>query len=307
MSATLVENMINTFTQFISNLLPTFKRSRVLTDILKTREELLQLQPIYKEAAIIFSNWKYKSEEVKSKNEVFKSKVGGRDSDNPIVHMSRSIPTMLDNLDQVGKLAEEYLSDTVVSSSLTYKQTVLLRYIDGAFLVAKYMRMYVLLVTTYESAQYKETSIDPNESFVEADRKWMTKVTTDFCNAYLALTGESGKTVQKIREIPDIEVGKSSANLVMSTQSTRVDPLNLRFIATNANPAYFFKMMMAEWEHKRHLANKNEVALLELRLLQMQKLQKGQPDARLEQQIKYLENRIQKLHAEIEEVERQYG
>lgn len=293
--------------KFLNSLLPTFKRSRVVTDVLRTREEIEALIPLYKEAAQVFSRGDFKTKEVTDKIAVFSKVVGGREASNPIVHIYKHLPVISENLRRVSELVDVVLTENVASTGMTYRQAVLLRYVDGAFLAAKYIRLFLLLTTAFESAQYKENSIDPNESIPKADRDWLEKNCLDFSRAYLAVTGEPSQTTQKIEDVPDIDISSSNTSFVASAHGNKVDPFRMGFIATNANPIYFVRMAIAEWEHKRYQASKNEVALLELRLMQMRKLQQKQPDARLEQQIVYMENRVQKLHAEISDVERNYG
>jgi hypothetical protein len=298
---------MNIVQRFVQSLLPTFKRSRVLTDIRTTRSDFERLQPLYDEAATTFANWKFKNPLVKERLEQFGEIVKGRDSDNALVHIAKNIPTILKNLDAVESLAEKVLTDNIVGAGLNYKQAVLLRYVDATFLVAKYARTLLGFVMAYESAEFKENSIDPDESITKAERAYLVKQGLDFCRAYAAIIGAPTQTLDKLNDVPEIEINKSDTAFVASSQGDRVDPFRMGFVATNANPIYFVRMLVAEWEHKRFQETKADVQLLELRLLQMKKLQKGQPDASLERQITYMENRVQKLRAELADVESQYA
>lgn len=298
---------MNIVQRFVNNLLPTFKRSRVLTDIRGARADFERLQPLYDEAANTFANWKFKNPLVKERLEQFAEIVKGRDSDNALLHIAKNLPTILKNIDSVETLAEKILTDNIVGSGLNYKQAVLLRYVDATFLVAKYARLLLGFVMAYESAEFKENSIDPDESITKSDRAYLASKGLDFCRAYAAIIGAPAQTLDKFNAVPEIEINKSDADFVASSQGDKVDPFRMGFIATNANPIYFVRMAIAEWEHKRFQESKSEAQLLELRLLQMKKLQKNQPDAALERQITYMENRVQKLRAELADVESQYA
>ena len=121
----------------ISALLPTFKKDRVTEDIRVTRGEVVELIQPYQQAAKLLANWKFKSEEVKEMFATFTRMVGGKDSNNPIVHIAKHLPKIQANIDALEDLVVRGLSENVAAAGITYKQATLVKYTDSLYLVTR--------------------------------------------------------------------------------------------------------------------------------------------------------------------------
>lgn len=289
----------------LSKLLPTFGKDTLLEDIRITRGSLEQLLDIYDTAASEFKNWKFKSSEVKSQVNTFKSMVDG--SGNPIVDIHKHLPTVLKNLDVAETIAAKILNGQVAGKGMTYKQAILVQYCDAIFLVEKYARKWLNYVLVHESAEFKENGLPVDEAIPAPDAEWIKKTFVDFCIAFKATTEAPDKVEKKMDELLDIDVSSSDAESLSKTRGPNAtDPFKLGFIATKANPIYFVRMVIAEWQVRRFKESKEELAALQLRMLYLKRLQEGRPDAATENKIRYLESRIQKLTAELADMEKDY-
>ena len=65
--------------------------------------------------------------------------------------------------------------------------------------------------------------------------------------------------------------------------------------------------MIAPFQVKQYTVAKEELDLLQMRMLNLQKQQAGKPDPKLEAQIEHMANRIGTLRYEIEAMEERYG
>lgn len=291
---------------FVSKLLPTFGRDRIIEDLRITQGDLQELVAVYAEAKRLFESHKPKSEQVKDLFGKFKRIVGGKNADNAVVHIADHLPEILANVTIASELAKTYLQNNVAGAGLTIKQASIVRYVDGLYLISKYARKFLNYVYVYEAAQFPDlNSMNPAESIPKAEAKWIIDSMTDFCHAYMAALGVPQELIKDIENAPDIEVAKANHGLLETTLSPKqLDPRQMNFIGTNYNPIYYIRMVIAEWQVRRYKAAKEELTALQLRQVQLQKLLKGQADANIERKIAYTESRIQRLNYEIAEMEK---
>jgi len=291
-------------TDWISSLLPSFSKDTLLEDIRVTRGQLESLGDVYGAAADQLKNWKFKSEEIKSMAGTFKSMVGGT---NPIVEIHKAFPAILKNLDTAENIAVSILNGQVAAKGMTYKQAVLVQYVDAFFLVERYARKWLNYAIVLESAEFKENGLPVSESIPKPEIDWLKKGFVDFCVAFNAVTGDNRKVMDELKDVPDIDVQGSDSKSISAQLGPKVtDPFKLGFIATKANPIYFVRMVIAEWQVKRYKESREELSALELRLLYLKRLQEGRPDANTEKRIRSLESRIQDLSADLAEMEKDY-
>lgn len=291
----------------LSHLLPTFGKDTLLEDIRITRGSLEQLLELYGDASDELKGWKFKSSEVKSMISTFKSMVGGADAGNPIVNIAKGLHVVLKNLDTCETIAASILNGQVAAKGMTYKQAVLVQYCDAVFLVEKYARKWLNFVLVMESAEFKENGLPVNESIPKPELEWVKKTFVDFCVAYKAASEQPEKVAKEMESVPEIDVDSSDAKALAQTRGPGLtDPFKLGFIATKANPIYFVRMVIAEWQVKRYKESKEELSALQLRLLYLKRLGEGRADAATEQRIRYLESRIQTLSADLADMEKDY-
>ncbi len=291
---------------FISSLLPTFGRDRIFEDLRFTSRDVSELIKVYNEAGRLFKGHSPKSPVVQELFAQFKRLVATPGADNAIVHIATHLPEILENVGTAEKMAAKYLNNTVAGQGLTMKQATIVRYCDALFLVTKFARKFLAMTMAYEAAQYPGlTTLAPEDSVPAVELKWLQKSIMDFCYAYNAVLGEPQKVMEEVEALPDLEVAKSNLGILDQTMGpSKTDPRRLNFIGTTYNPIYYFRMAVAEWQHSRWKAAKEELQLLELRLAQMQKLQKGQADAKLERNIAYMERRVKDLNYNISQMEK---
>jgi hypothetical protein len=112
------------------------------------------------------------------------------------------------------------------------------------------------------------------------------------------------KIMSGFSDIPEIQVTASDSDSLRNTiGDAKLDPFKLGFIATKANPIYYIRMLVAEYQVRRYKEMKEELSLLQLRRMNLEKYKANKPDASLERQIEYVESRAQKLSFEISEME----
>ncbi len=288
--------------KIISALLPSFEKDRLISDIRITRGELEELHDAYQEAAKLLKSWKFQDKDVLDKINMFKRVVGT--STNPVVFISDNLKTVSQNLQTAEDQAAIIFGNVIAGRGLTFKQATVVRYCDAIFLVSKYARKFLNYIYVAESLQYREDGAKLSDSITAYEKRWLDEKFMDFCNALKSATDEPKKVLAGIEGIPEIEIASSNlASLKETVGEAALDPLKMGFIASKANPIYWVRMVVAEYQVRRYKEMKEEVTLLQLRRMQLEKLKNGKNDANLEKQIQYVESRTQALSYEIAKME----
>lgn len=289
--------------KFMAALLPTFSRDRLLDDIRITRGELMELQPSYAQAVTTLGHWSFKSEAVKAKFAQFK-RIVGTGSDNPIVYMSKHFVNILENLQVAEDQAMNLFGGQIAGRGLSLRQATIIQYCDAIFLVSKYMRKLLNYVYVMETAEVSE---EPTigSPIPKAELAWIDEQFVDFCNAFVAAAGVPKEVLASIEGIPDIDLSVGNMHSLAATVGPKkLDPLQLGFLATRFNPIYFVRMIVAEWQVRRYKEMKEELTLLQLRRMNLEKLKAGKADAALDKQMGVVESRVQNLTFELAEMEK---
>ena len=293
--------------KFVSSLLPSFGKDRVIEDIRLTRGELEELSEVYKEAADLLRGTTFKNKLVTDKFAAFK-RIVGTGSDNMIVHISKNMPLVMTNINAIEKIAQTNLNNTVAARGLTFKQATIIQYADLFHFINRYARKILNYVYVMESSQYATDPLEAVLAITKPELQWLEDNFVAFCNAFKSATLNTEEALLKIEETPEAEVNETSVRtLSASLGSDKIDPLRLGFAGTWLNPIYAVRMITAEWQVSRYKAAKEELTALRLRRLQLEKQRQGKQDAKLELQIQYYEKRIQTLNYETAQMEKKYG
>jgi hypothetical protein len=287
--------------KFIKLLLPTFEKDRLISDLRVTHGEVTELQAAYATAAKLLKNWKFENELVSNRMADFKRVMVT--NENPVVYISDRLNDILKNLQQLEDLAASTLGNNVSGNGLTYKQATIVKYCDAMFLVAKYARKFLNWVYVMETSPYM-SSKKVTDSISKYELEWLETTFVDFCNALKSTSSDSSKVASSFESIPEIQVSASDPeSLKVTIGESKLDPLKLGFIASKANPIYYVRMLVAEYQVRRYKEMKEELSLIQLRRMNLEKLKAGRSDANLERQIEYVESRVQDLSFQISEME----
>jgi hypothetical protein len=111
-----------------------------------------------------------------------------------------------------------------------------------------------------------------------------------------------------LNELPDATVSELTEKTFISTMGTKkIDPLNMRGFSVRTNPFFIFGMVTAEKQEKKYKAKKEMLELIQLRLINLQKIRDKKQDASLDKEIEYYQSRVTGLNHEIEKMNKEYG
>lgn len=311
---------------YIKSLLPKFGKDRVLEDsrIIRTEIETVSL-PSYVEAEKVFTGWKFKSKQMTELITIFNRNIktgsGFGTKDNIVTNIRKGLERILDIQELVEDKLQKNLEHDVFADGVTCLKANLIQCLEGISFISKYSYKLLNYIYVVETAIYTneenwkgdfkdfdaKTYIESN--FSPAEIEYIEKSFTQFCLVLGALTKTKQDFNKLIEEIPDISINATNSDAINSTISPdKLDPLGMRGFSSTSNsvfmnPIYHFGLMVAEWQANRYKVAKETKKVLELRLLNLQLKVQNNPDAKLEQEIAYIQSRIQGLDYKIQKME----
>lgn len=291
------------FTTFIKSLLPGFEKDRVLEDIRITRTELKEITiPAFESSVPLLKSSSLKSKEIEDFDKVFRRNNPGFPRE-LFEGMLEGLQIAESNLDVAEDLISKTYNEDVAAGGMTYLKANLLQFVELVGFVSKYARKFLFYIFVMEAANFEANSLKMSESLSKAELRWIEENFLNFSQAFKIVSTPKAKLGKQFSDIPDIVITGDNEELLMRTQGSKMDPMSLRFIAAWLNPIYYFRMQVAEWQVNRYNAAKEELKIIQLRKLHLERVRSGEPDARLEKEIAYLEERAQKLNYKIQQME----
>lgn len=300
---------------YVKTLAPELTKEVVLEDarltVTRLKDDIL---PAYEQAAKLMVKWKFNDEAIRNAQSEFKKTwVNHKDtrmvapSDNFIVILSKCIPVFVRNLEKVSEIIADTWSEDVRPKGLTFKNANLLQFVEISSFVSKYMLSLLDFVYVSETAAVDEdTKVDDN--FNQKQLENIKSNYAAFLDGVNICGYRDGQIEELLNVIPDITVHGTSEDSIKSAHGQKsTDPMNMSFIPISLNPIYHIRMGIAAWQISNFKASKEEVKLLQLRLLYLQRAADGKKDARLEKEISYLKDLVDEHQYKIAEMERRYA
>jgi hypothetical protein len=291
---------------YLTSLLPTFGKDRILEDINVTRGEISEFtHPAYAIAAPDFKTWKWKSERLATIAGSIDRQMKKPAHENYVTAIEKSFKPMLANLDEVKRMVEATYNDDVGGAGITYLKANLLQFVELIGFVSKYARKLLIYTYAAETETYPDSGTVFTDMIVPADIEWLTQNVVNFSTAFNIVTVPPAEVKKQLSQIPDMVVKQENSEAVTAALGeSKLDPFRMKLIPIWLNPIYHVRMFVAEYQTNRYHEAKAELQLLQLHKLHLEKLKEGKPDAKLAQEIQYTQSRVQKLSYKIAEMEK---
>jgi len=291
---------------FLASLLPSFGKDQVLEDCRLTHGEIKNgTLPAYESAAPLFRGWKFKSDKLKSQFAVF-SRVSGL-SGNFVDAVLKGLKQTNENLDAVEEMISKTYNEDVAASGLTYLKANLLQFVESAGFVSKYARKYLDYIYALETSEVgdEESRSAAMETMLKAHTDWLDANFLAFATA-ISITATPTNNLRKVLgNIPDIVVTADNAQTLSATLGqAKLDPLQFGLIPVWMNPIYHIGMAVAEWQAGRYKEWQEELRLIQLRKLNLERVSAGKHDAKIEKEIAWLSSRRDELSYKLQKMER---
>ena len=294
--------------QFVKSLLPSIQKDTVLEDIRTTEGELKNSTiPAYDGSIKFFKTWKFKSDIVRDLETTWKRMVKGH-STGMVETIGRGMHVLLGNLAVVDVEIKKIYSDDTAPEGMTYLKAQLLQYVEMAGFASKYARELLNLIYVAETSEADSGETNLQDSIPPARIEWLKVNFVNFCTVFNAMTQSATDTSKAFSAIPDIVVTPDNAQTLPATVGmAKLDPMACGLIPVKLNPIYHIRMRIAEYQVRRYDSAKDELKLVQLRLLNLERILQNKPDPKIQKEIQYMEDRANKLAAKIAEMERDYA
>ena len=292
---------------YVQSLLPSISKDTILEDLAVTKSILETTTiPAYDTAKECFKGYKFKSKEA---GDILSTidRNASLTKNNVIEGIAEVLPKLVENIDFITKVAHKLLNEEVSSVGFSYKKANILQFIEGVTFITKYARkllVYVFIAETHSAGG--EESI--RQALTPAEVSWVTQNAVYFAKLLDNLGNKTSTIQSHLEAVPDLVVNQDNAEVLPHTfGDKKLDPFRMGFIPVFLNPIYHIRMAVAEWQADRFNQAVDELELVKLRRMRLERQLNGQHDATLEKEIDYIERRIQSLEAKIAKMEKAYG
>lgn len=292
---------------FAVSLLTGFSKNRVITDARNTHEELKEITaPAYEHALKIFGRRKLVSPQLIRLQDGFDA-AHPRPAENMIVSIEKGMKEIVKNVKELEDVVQKTFNEEIAGTALSYRKANLLQLLEAYSFVSRYARKLLNFAYIAETAaleakaegQPVDTEVAKiGEEILPADLDWLKQNMGYFAQLFLVCSGQSKHkdVVKAIEEIPDVEIVSGNHETLAATLGPdKIDPFRMGFIPVWLNPFYHIGMAITEWQVARYNAAEEELRMLQLRKLKLEKRLEGKSDAKLEQQLSYMTKRVNDL------------
>lgn len=294
------------FLDYIKTLLPVFSKDNITKSCELTQASLSQHTiPAYSTAETLWKGQKFKSTEAKDYVAYYERSVGINRSEGFIGSIHSALVNGLTILNALNDDTKTTYSDKEANISMTYLKTTVIRLIEACEYANTYSRRLLNYIYYVETAVVDDDNSAP---LSPAEIKWIKDGFMDFCLSIKMMKMDVKVIRAHLENLPNATITELTEKTFSSTVGLgKLDPFQLRHLSARTNPFYLFGMWEAEMQAEKYKTAKAELELLQLRKYNLEKQQSKEPDAKLEKEISYMQNRVSGLIYNIDKMEQSYG
>lgn len=294
-------------TTMVATLMSSFTK-----DVIEQELEDLQKQintinlPFFEAAGKDFARYKFRNKLVEDLEDSMFSGVKIKKANNFLMAFLYITKTMQSQMPAVERLVDNNFEFDVSASSLNLIRVNILNYIPIMTFVSRYMRAFTNVAISLEINGISESSV-PTYDIIPADRDWLSANRQAFLDSIAIITKRAGDIEKTFNDLPDMNVDQSNAKVIEMTQGGKADPLGMGFIPLSINPIFHFRKLVMNYQVERYHLAKAEHDMLQRKLYNLRQLNQGKQDAKMQQEIQYIEvERVRPLSQKIQQMEQDY-
>lgn len=296
--------------KFFKSLLPSFEKSTLMEDLRIARDEIVSSTlPPYETAVAHFDSTAFADAEVKGFDKELLKAVRTRIRGNSIRVIYEALQLSQDHLTMLESLADDQFSEDIVKQGMSYLKANILQTIQCVAFVSRYSRTLLNWILVCEAYANKTPGARPPEKVLKRpELKYLNEHKQAFFHS-LGIMLQSTKDLEKtLKAIPNMIIEEENFDVAKRTVGlTKLDPLEFNLLPMRVNIFYGVGMIVAEWQASRFKAAKEERKLLELRLLQLREEYRESPNAKLQENIEYNQERLDKVKYKLVKLEEKYA
>lgn len=288
---------------YLSSLLPTFGKDRILEDLRLTRTEYQDFRLMFKESDKILG--KLKSKEGQEFNRVANNlSIGLKSGESVVGFIARNLENIIDNIDLMERLVKQELPDTIAAKGLDLRQLNFVQLSEAMSFSSRYARFLVSFIARKEfEAIAEEKKIEVESNTMVYELELLEKGKVPFLNALKHLSRPVAEVQADLASIPEMLTADVNYSALKATIGERkMEPFALSSQGFEWNPIYHIRMNLVEGRELRYRECKAQLTCLQLQLQRTKLAAQGKQDARLEREVTYLSNMINSVNQEIEDL-----
>jgi hypothetical protein len=300
---------IMNFLNYIKSLFPSFTKNAIMDSAVITAASIRDhTLPAYVTAVDLWKGQKFKSKEAQSLMGEIQKNLDKRLSKAPFEGIKEALTNGVIVIDYLGAYSKQIFSEHEANMGLTYAKATVVRSVQASEFANTYARRLLNYVYSVEAAELMKNQTETGGSSMSpAEVLWVKGNVGDFCIAINALSLDVKDFEKHLKGLPDAVISDLSEKTFVSTiGEAKIDPMQLRHLSVSVNPFYLFGMMVAEYQASKYKSAQEEMQLLQLRQLQLQKMFEKNPDAKLEKEIEYIQDRVTTINFRIQKMEKDY-
>ncbi len=289
---------------YLSSLLPTFGKDRILEDLRLTRTEYQDFRLVFKEADKVIGA-KLKSKEGQEFNRVANNlSLGLKSGESVVGYLARNLENIIDNIDLLERLVKQELPDTVAAQGLDLRQLNFVQLAEALSFSSRYARFMVSFIARKEfEVTVADKKIDVESNTLPYELELLDKGQVPFLSALKQLTRPVSEVQEALASIPEMLTADVDYKALKSTiGEKKMEPFALSSQGFEWNPIYHIRMNLVEGRELRYRECKAQLTSLQLQLQRNKLAMQGKQDARLEREVTYLSNMINQLNQEISDL-----
>lgn len=297
---------------FVKALLPKLEKDNILEDLRVTISELDNVvYPAYQSASDYFKSAKFQSDANQKLSITFYKSFSNNKvikQNNVILDIYKRLQFIKENAVYISSQIEELFERDIIADGLTAKKAILIRSAEQISFISRFSSDFLSYLYINEAVHFN-SEVEESLRLSKEKIAYVEKNLPKF-SASLSDLGIPNKDFTKIvGEIPELNVGGKYSHAVAGVyKESDIDPISGGFINGFVyNPIYHIRLTIAEWQASRYKANKDKKKMLELRLLHLKLQQENKNDPKLEQEIVYIQSRIDKIERYLNTVESDLG
>ncbi len=285
--------ILKNFLDSINNLIDKKNINLTIDNISDVIEDL---KPVVDQVGAAYSGSDIKDNDLKyivtAFYEAYSSRNGARK--NIYQDISLGLTNLEHNFKVVSSYVEQNLSNNSVGSSLSLKKSFCVAFINNAEFAVDYIQALVDYYIQRMTPEYKmlnKYSID----FIEKNIK-------RFANLFNDLAKSPDKFQKEFDKLVDVQVTDANSDILIHDNPTSFKLNN--FMGFRYSPIFFLAKMRADYQVNKYKERKDKIKYLQLRLVFLENENKSMSDPKLEKEIEFIKNRIDKLESQNHDVER---
>lgn len=302
------------FLDYVKKLIPVFEKNDILENTKVLRTTIIEHSiNAYSSASDLWQGQKFKSPEMKDYIAYYIKNNNVSRNENIIDSILSAFKNSLLILNALDEKGKNIFSEKEASVSITYTKATILRLLDAIEFAGDYSLRFLNYIYILETNFIVEEPVADDilqgvGTLPPAEIKWLKDNYTDFCLCIKIMSLPFKSIIDHLEKLPDASITELTEKTFVSTVGQgKMDPLNLQHFSAKINPFYFYGIHKAEYQAKKYKSTKEELELVQLRKLQLERTLAKNYDAKLEKEIAYMQNRVTGLIYNISKMEEDYG